>query len=157
MGSCYLQGYLPWTSNKIRGCCRRVSQVSQHSQLWDLSKCVCMSGVPRPLPIPFLPSTGGSHSVEYNSHKFQLSKHNPQKSWSSSCYRDKNSFKSLGEMSEVPTMDVPTQQKHFIFSSFLPCGHRFMAQLGCLRAWLEQSFYSASKFLESEFTVGLCA
>lgn len=54
-------------------------------------------------------------------------------------------------------MDVPMQQKHFIFSSFLSCGHEFMAQLGCLRAWLEQSFYSTSKFLESEFTVGLSA
>lgn len=53
-------------------------------------------------------------------------------------------------------MDVPKQQKCFIFFSFLPCGHRFMAQLGCLRAWLEQSFYSTSKFIESEFTVGLC-
>lgn len=53
-------------------------------------------------------------------------------------------------------MNVPKQQKCFIFSSFLPCGHRFMAQLGCLRAWLEQSFYSTSKFIESEFTVGLC-
>lgn len=54
-------------------------------------------------------------------------------------------------------MDVPMQHELFIFSSFLPCGHRFMAQLGCLRAWLEQSFYSTSKFIESEFTVVSCA
>lgn len=59
-------------------------------------------------------------------------------------------------MPEVPTVDVPMQQKCFIFSSSLPCGHRSMAQMGCLGAWLEDSFYSTSKFLESEFTVGLC-
>lgn len=55
-------------------------------------------------------------------------------------------------MPEVPTVDVLMQQKCFIYSSFLPCGRGFMAQLGCLRAWLEQTFYSTSKF-----TVGLYA
>lgn len=46
--------------------------MSRHTQLWGLSKFLCTLIVSRPHSIPFLSLTGGSRTVEYNSHEVQL-------------------------------------------------------------------------------------
>ena len=65
------------------------------------------------------------------------------------------SHRHLGEMPEVPTMNVPMQQKCSI--SPLWSQVHGPADTCCLRAWLQQPFYSTSMFLESEFPASLCS